>query len=482
MTGADITERQRVQEAEQDLRRAHAQLEARVQERTAELAHVNEALRLKILEGQHAVEALARRTGELRAQQLAALNLAQDAEEARKLAEQSRSALAQTNQELEREIAERKRMAEALREREWRLSRLAEAGVIGIMEVDTGGHVLEANDTFLQMVGYSREELRAGKLRWDEMTPAEYRPLDDRAVAQLRETGIASPWEKEYVRKDGTRMAILVGVALLPGTRDRCIAFALDITERKRAQETVVRQAAELARSNADLEQFAYVASHDLQEPLRMIASYLELLVKRYQGKLDAKADRWIGFAVDSANRMKDLINDLLEFSHVTIRGKPFARIDCVQVFNAAVANLQQAIKESAAVVTHGTLPALQADATQLTQLFQNLISNAIKYRRAQAPEVRVEAVRQERHWRFSVRDNGIGIDPQFQQRIFVIFQRLHTRAEYPGTGIGLTLCKKIIERHGGRIWVESQPGLGATFFFTIPDRKEVPDGAGQTR
>ena len=225
----------------------------------------------------------------------------------------------------------------------------------------------------------------------------------------------------------------------------------------------------ELARSNTELELFASVASHDLQEPLRMVASYMELLGQRYQGKLDDKANRWIGFAVDGVVRMKQLINDLLEFSRVGTRGKAFAPTDCEVVLKHVLQNLQQAIKDTGASVTRGRLPTIPADDTQMAQVMQNLIANAIKFRGTQPPVVRVEAERNDEGWRFSVRDNGIGIDSQFAERIFVIFQRLHTREEYPGTGIGLAVVKKIIERHHGRIWVESQLGQGTTFFFTLP-------------
>jgi two-component system sensor kinase len=240
----------------------------------------------------------------------------------------------------------------------------------------------------------------------------------------------------------------------------------LCVAERTAAAEARAR---ELARSNAELEQFAYVASHDLQEPLRMVSSYMELLVQRYKNQFDGKARQWIGFAQDGASWMKQLINDVLRFSRVGTRGKPFQPTDCGAVFKTVLGNLATAIQDSNAVVTCGPLPTLLADATQLTQLMQNLIGNAIKYRSARPPEVRVEARRQAEGWLFTVRDNGIGIDPQFFERIMVIFQRLHTREEYPGTGIGLALCKKIVERHGGRLWVDSQLGQGATFFFTIP-------------
>jgi signal transduction histidine kinase len=227
--------------------------------------------------------------------------------------------------------------------------------------------------------------------------------------------------------------------------------------------------AADLARSNTELEQFAYVASHDLQEPLRMITGYTSLLAKRYRGKLDGDADEFIGYATDGAKRMHALINDLLTYSRVGTRGKEFSPTDCEAVLQATLAALRPAIEESNAVVAHDPLPTVTADATQLGQLFQNLIGNGIKYRDSKPPVIQVSSKREGSQWLFSVRDNGIGIDPKYAERIFVIFQRLHNREDYPGTGIGLTVCKKIVERHGGRIWVESQPGQGATFYFTIP-------------
>ena len=225
----------------------------------------------------------------------------------------------------------------------------------------------------------------------------------------------------------------------------------------------------ELDRSNKELAQFAYVASHDLQEPLRMVSSYTQLLSRRYKGRLDASADEFIAFAVDGASRMQTLINDLLAYSRVGTRGKEFEATDCEAAFDQALANLKTAIEECSAVVTHGPLPTMMADRMQIGQLLQNLIGNAVKYRGAEPPQVHVSATRSGNEWVFSVRDNGIGIDPQFAERIFVVFQRLHTRDEYPGTGIGLAICKKIVERHGGRIWVESQVGSGATFYFTVP-------------
>lgn len=234
-------------------------------------------------------------------------------------------------------------------------------------------------------------------------------------------------------------------------------------------ERTVSERTVDLRRSNAELEQFAYVASHDLQEPLRMISSYTQLLAKRYQGRLDTDADEFIAYAVDGATRMQTLINDLLTYSRVGTRTKPFVPTHLAEVLALALTNLRVLLHEQAAVVTNDDLPIVVGDESQLVQLFQNLIGNAVKFRGAAPPHVHVSVREAGPDWVFSVRDNGIGFDPQFAERIFVIFQRLHTKTEYAGTGIGLALCKKIVERHGGRIWAESQPGAGATFYFALP-------------
>ena len=248
-----------------------------------------------------------------------------------------------------------------------------------------------------------------------------------------------------------------------------------DITARKEAEEKLAEERNLLARSNAELEQFAYVASHDLQEPLRAVASCVQLLQKRYGDQLDARAGEFITHAVDGTKRMQALITDLLAFSRLGTHPHPFAPADCATVLEDALANLAVAIQESGAVVQHDPLPTVLADASQLAQVFQNLIGNAIKFRAERRPEIRVGARREAGEWRFAVSDNGIGIEPQYFERIFRVFQRLHTRVHSPGTGIGLAICKKIVERHGGRIWIESQPGQGSTFYFTLPDSLPPP-------
>ncbi len=239
--------------------------------------------------------------------------------------------------------------------------------------------------------------------------------------------------------------------------------------ERTRAEQRLRQTTENLERSNTDLQQFAYVASHDLFEPLRMVTSYLQLLEQRHSHRLEPQAREFIGYALEGAKRMEDLIHDLLAYSRVDSRGNAFEPTDCERVFEAAVANLKVAIEESGAIINHGLLPRVRADRVQLTQVFQNLIGNAIKFRGDRAPRIAISAERQNGEWLFAVRDNGIGFDPKFSERVFVLFQRLHTRHEYAGTGMGLAICKKIIERHGGKIWVDSTPGQGSTFFFTWP-------------
>ncbi|HEX2964095.1 MAG TPA: ATP-binding protein [Ignavibacteriales bacterium] len=244
----------------------------------------------------------------------------------------------------------------------------------------------------------------------------------------------------------------------------------MDITERKMAQIELERTLRQLARSNRELEQFAYIASHDLQEPLRMVSSYLGMLEKKYGHRLDEKAKGFINFAVDGSKRMSRLIKDLLTYSRVTTQAKEFTDVDLNEILGDVTHDLQVLIKEKGAGIHSEKLPVIKADPVQIHQLLQNIIGNAIKFRGERTPEINLRAEAAESGWLFSVEDNGIGIDPQFFDRIFQIFQRLHEQAKYPGTGIGLALCKKIVERHGGRIWVESQQGRGSTFYFTLPN------------
>jgi signal transduction histidine kinase len=244
--------------------------------------------------------------------------------------------------------------------------------------------------------------------------------------------------------------------------------LTLQISEREHSEKVLAELSQELTRSNTELEQLAYVASHDLQEPLRMVASYLQLLEKKYQGQLDADAHEYIEFAVDGARRMQSLINDLLTYSRIGVTASPLHATDSTAAVDTALRSLRIAVAESAARIEHGELPVVMGDEDQLVQLFQNLIANAIKFRSGPGPRIVVSAEAEDGYWRFAVQDDGIGIAKEYFDRIFVMFQRLHSRSAYPGTGIGLAICKKIVERHGGRIWVESAPLQGTVFKFTL--------------
>jgi PAS domain S-box-containing protein len=357
----------------------------------------------------------------------------------------------------------------ALRESEARLRRFYDSGMFGVYYHNLDGSVTDANDKFLEMIGYTREDLRDGLIQCEKITPPEYRSLDEYAIAELKAIGMDTPYEKEFIRKDGSFIPIFLGAATIDEARNEGVVFVLDITERKKADEVLRLKLEELARSNAELEQFAYVSSHDLQEPLRMISSYLQLLQRRYQGKIDDKADKYIYYAVDGAARMQVLINDLLDFSRVTTKAREPEPTDSELVLDQVLSNLDLFIKQNNATLSHCSLPEIMADSTQLAQVFQNLIINGIKFHSEEAPIINISSEKKASEWVFSVKDYGIGINPQYSEKIFEVFKRLHKKEEYPGTGIGLAICKKIVERHGGRIWVESELGKGSTFYFTLP-------------
>jgi len=330
------------------------------------------------------------------------------------------------------------------------------------------------------MYGYTEAEALGRNIR--EIVPDDMRGEALVFVEALERGEGMQSLETQRVTKDGRVLDVWLTVTALVDHAGRITEVATterDVTERKRAEEELRRhrdeldelvkeRTAELARSNAELEQFAYVASHDLQEPLRMVTSYVELLARRYEGKLDADADEFIRYAVDGADRMQKLIEGLLAYSRVGTRCEEFAPTDMEAVLERVLQNLQVGVQESGAVVTRDALPAVVGDEAQLGQVFENLIGNAIKFRGEEPPRIHVSAEQEDGRWAFSVRDNGIGIDAEHQERVFGIFQRLHGREEYGGVGIGLALCRRIVERHGGHIWVESEPGEGSTFFFTI--------------
>jgi PAS domain S-box-containing protein len=350
---------------------------------------------------------------------------------------------------------------------------LLEAAPDAMVVVDRSGVIVLLNAQAETQFGYRRDELLGQPVtRIIPQGFAERLIADDlrsasEALAQHIGTGI----ELTGRRKDDSAFPIEIMLSPLETAQGILVIAAIrNISARKAAEQTLMDMVTELNRSNEELGQFAYIASHDLQEPLRMVASYTQLLSKRYKGKLDADADEFIAFAVDGANRMQRLIHDLLAYSHVGTKGKDLAITSSERALGEALRNLQVAIQESGAVVTHGSLPTVLADAGQLTALFQNLVGNAIKYTNKENPVIRISACPDaENKWRFSVQDNGLGIDEKYFKIIFSMFQRLHKRDEFAGTGIGLAICKKIVERHGGAIWVESQPGYGSTFHFTLP-------------
>ena len=371
-----------------------------------------------------------------------------------------------------RDITESKRAEEALRESEMELQTAQRIARMGSWRLESATNHVVWTEGLYRMLGlspslpppdYTEHQRLFTPESWDRLSIA---------LSRTQEAGVPYELELEMVRpgeNNGWMLAFGEPVRDASGAIVGLRGAAQDITERKRAEETLRKAMADLKRSNEELQQFAYVASHDLQEPLRAVASFTQLLSERYKGRLDADADEFIAFAVGGANRMQTLINDLLSYSRLETRGKPPEPVDSHDALGQALANLGTAIRESVALVTNDDLPKVLADESQLVQLFQNLVGNAIKFRGKEPPRVHVSAVSKGNEWLFSVRDNGIGIAQEYHERIFSIFQRLHSREDYPGTGIGLALCKRIVERHGGTIRVESEPGSGSTFFFTLP-------------
>lgn len=332
--------------------------------------------------------------------------------------------------------------------------------------------IVDCNEAACRMNGYTREELLGQSVDILNVEPG---TPEERAeyLERLRREGLVSI-ETDHRHKDGHAFPVEISTSVISlNGRELVMGIDRDITERRRLEKEAADRAEDLARSNQELEQFAYVASHDLQEPLRIVAGYAQLLTKRYRGTLGQDADEFIEYMVDGVRRMQELIDALLQYSRVGRKGREMAPVDLDVAFDDAMANLRAAIEESQARVTRDDLPDVVADRLQLAQLFQNLIGNALKFKGEEPPAVHVGAERHNGEWILEVRDNGIGIEPQYVDRIFDIFERLHSRERYDGTGIGLSICKKIVERHGGRIWVESDAGHGSAFRFTIPATQE---------
>jgi len=372
----------------------------------------------------------------------------------------------------------------ALAESEARLAGIIGSAMDSIISVDEFGRIVVFNAAAEKVFGCAAADALGRPL--EGFIPPRFRAAH---AEHMRGFGASETIHKPMtqrgeiwgLRADGTEFPIEASISQAQLGRKKLFTVVLrDITERRRADQSLAQKAEELARSNADLEQFAYVASHDLKEPLRAVSGCTQLLQRRCEGKLDDLAAEYMAHIVDGTTRMESLIDGLLAFSRVGTRGAKLEAVDCARVLDTALRNLAAAIEESGTVVSSDRLPTVHGDAIQLVSLFQNLIGNALKFRQATPPLIHVGAQRQDKEWYFSIRDNGIGISPRYFDRIFGIFQRLHTRDEYPGTGIGLAVCKKIVERHGGRIWLESAPGEGTTFYFSLSDAQTTSHRQGR--
>jgi PAS domain S-box-containing protein len=363
------------------------------------------------------------------------------------------------------DLTERKAAEEQFR-------RVVENSPIGKIMTDAKGTIVLINAETERLLGYGREELIGKPI--EMLVPpriqAEHVRFRGAFHQHPQARSMGSGRDLHVVRKDGTELQVEIGLNPIQTRAGTMVLTAIvDISERNKAMQALAEQREELQRSNADLEQFAYVASHDLQEPLRMVATYAALLAERYQGKLDERADKYIGYTIDGAKRMQQLIKELLDYSRVSSNAKVPVVVRTDVIVENVISGLQVAIAESGAELVCDPLPAVRADQAQLGQVFQNLIGNAIKFRAERAPRIHIGADKSNGKCVFRIEDNGIGIDKQYSDRVFQMFQRLHERGRYEGSGIGLAIAKKIVERHGGRIWFDSEPDKGTTFFFTMP-------------
>lgn len=355
-------------------------------------------------------------------------------------------------------------------------SKLMSSALDAFICTDSMGIVLNCNQQTETVLGWTCSEFVHSSVQ-DLIIPRRFRELYAGTCRDVLAAQKGKRIELSVIHRDAYEFPAELTITPVSWNDGAYVTiFLRDVSERKEIEQNLTRKAEELARSNADLETFAYVASHDLQEPLRMVASYTQLLAKRYTNKLDSDANEFIAFAVDGAVRMQQLIQDLLSYSRLNTTKKIPHFVLAEAACKSAVQNLKDAISAADASICVHKLPAVLADPVQLTQLFQNLIGNAIKYRSDRPPKITVSAAGAESQWVFSIQDNGIGIEDKYFDRIFQMFQRLHTRNEYPGTGIGLAICRRIVERHGGKIWVESQCGHGSTFFFSFPRAERIKE------
>jgi PAS domain S-box-containing protein len=374
-----------------------------------------------------------------------------------------------------RDITERTQVDEAIRQSEAKYRSLVDDDISADFICTRDGRILDCNPAFARMFGFaSVAEAESANILVTYIHPEERAELIDRLQQETRLENV----ERFRKRQDGTQIHVvenIIGIFDAAGNLVVTKGYIIEDTERLKAEEAMKQYAEHLKRSNEDLERFAYVSSHDLQEPLRTIVTFTQLLERKYVGRIDPEADEYIRYIVDAGRRMQDLIHDLLEYSRITSKAQELQPVRTEEVLAQALLSLNPIIKEESATITYDLLPVVQADPQQLRQVFQNLISNALKYRREdEPPRIRISAERTGDMWQFNIQDNGLGIEPQYFDRIFVIFQRLHTRDQYVGTGIGLAIVKRIVERQGGRIWVESEVDQGSTFHFTIPAVNEL--------
>ncbi|MEW6185510.1 MAG: PAS domain S-box protein [Thermodesulfobacteriota bacterium] len=383
------------------------------------------------------------------------------------------------------DISDRKRAENALRRANERLRQFVDANIVGVVIATPSGKVVETNDYYLNLIGYSREEFEQGLVDWRAITPPEWLPADEQAIHELRERGICTPYEKEYVRRDGSRVSVFLSDAMLPGPEEQIAAFVLDITERKRIEkeiqklneeleQRVIERTAQLEMANQELEAFSYSVSHDLRAPLRHINGYIDLLIRRFPEALPEKGRYYLETIADSARQMGTLIDDLLQFSRTSRQELRQSDLDMNTVFEEVMESIRQETTGREIEWNLSPLPHVVGDQALLRLVWYNLLNNAVKFtRNKDKAVVEVSVQEKEQEYVFSVRDNGVGFDMRYAQKLFGVFQRLHSDSEFEGTGIGLANVRRIIQRHEGRIWADSQAGIGTTVNFTLPKKLE---------